>query len=85
MLAAGTGIAPMLQVIQEILTNEEDETIIQLVYSCRTYDDILMKDVLNEMKAYWNFSVLYVLTKVSYIPFFSLLQKGSFFSANISN
>ena len=67
MLAAGTGIAPMLQVIQGILSNEQDETFIDLVYSSRTYDDILMKHTLDEMKAYWNFSVLYVVSKVSQI------------------
>lgn len=65
MLAAGTGIAPMLQVIQDIVTNEDDETFIQLVYSSRTYDDILMKDTLDEFKAYWNFSILYVLSQES--------------------
>ena len=67
MLAAGTGIAPMLQVIQGIVANELDETFIHLVYSNRTYDDILMKETLDEMKAYWNFSVLYVITEVSCI------------------
>lgn len=65
MLAAGTGIAPMLQVIQGILSNEQDETFIHLVYSSRTYDEILMKHTLDEMKAYWNFSVLYAVSKVS--------------------
>lgn len=65
MLAAGTGIAPMLQVIQGIAANENDETFIHLVYSSQTYDDILMKDTLDEMKASWNFSVLYVISKVS--------------------
>ncbi len=65
MLAAGTGIAPMMQVIQGILSNEQDETFIHLVYSNRTYNDILMKQTLDEMKAYWNFSVLYVVSKVS--------------------
>lgn len=63
MLAAGTGIAPMLQVIQGIVANELDETFIHLVYSNQRYDDILMKDILDEMKAYWNFSVLYILTR----------------------
>ena len=65
MLAAGTGIAPMLQVIQGIVANELDETFIHLVYSNQRYDDILLKDTLDEMKAYWNFSVLYILTRVS--------------------
>ena len=66
LLAAGTGIAPMLQVIQGILSNEDDETFIHLVYSSQTYDEILMKHTLDEMKAYWNFSVLYVVSKVSF-------------------
>lgn len=65
MLAAGTGIAPMLQVIQGILSNEDDETFIHLVYSSQAYEEILMKHSLDEMKAYWNFSVLYVVSKVS--------------------
>ena len=65
MLAAGTGIAPMLQVIQGILANEDDETFLHLVYSSQRYADILMKDTLDEMKAFWNFSVLYIVTKVS--------------------
>ena len=74
MLAAGTGIAPMLQVIQGILANEDDETFIHLVYSSQRYADILMKDTLDEMKAFWNFSVLYIMTKVSE---FSLSFPGS--------
>ena len=65
MLAAGTGIAPMLQVIQGILANEDDETFIHLVYSSQRCADILMKETLDEMKAFWNFSVLYIVTKVS--------------------
>ena len=65
MLAAGTGIAPMLQVIKGILANEDYETFIHLVYSNRRYDDILMKDIVDEMKAFWNSSVLYILKKVS--------------------
>lgn len=65
MLAAGTGIAPMLQVIQGIVDNEGDETFIHLVYSSQTYEDILMKEDLDNMTAYWNFSVLYVVSKGS--------------------
>ena len=68
MLAAGTGVAPMIQLIKEVLDNEEDETLLQLVYACRTYDDLLMKDFLEEMKAYWNFTVLYALSRVREKP-----------------
>lgn len=63
MLAAGTGIAPMSQVIQGVLNNEDDESFIQLIYACHTYQDILMKKELDEWSGYWNFSVYYVLSQ----------------------
>lgn len=63
MLAAGTGIAPMSQVIQGVLNNEEDETFIHLLYACHKYQDILMKRELDEWSDYWNFSVSYVLSQ----------------------
>ncbi|XP_069126217.1 LOW QUALITY PROTEIN: NADH-cytochrome b5 reductase-like [Argopecten irradians] len=63
MLAAGSGIAPMAQVIQGILNNEEDDTRIRLLYACRSYSDILMKSQLDEWAEFWNFSVLYVLSQ----------------------
>ena len=75
MLAAGTGIAPMLQVIQGIVDNEGDETFIHLVYSSQTYEDILMKEDLDNMTAYWNFSVLYVITKVCCMLYFWCIDK----------
>lgn len=43
MLAGGTGITPMLQIIQAILNNPNDETEITLVYSNHSTDDILVK------------------------------------------
>ncbi|XP_048760486.2 NADH-cytochrome b5 reductase-like isoform X2 [Ostrea edulis] len=63
LLAAGTGIAPMSQVIQSILGNEEDDTIMQLFYACKSYDQILMKSELNEWSSFWNFSATYVLSQ----------------------
>ncbi|XP_061175045.1 NADH-cytochrome b5 reductase-like [Saccostrea echinata] len=63
LLAAGTGIAPMSQVIQCILGNEEDDTLIQLFYACKSYEEILMKSELNEWSSFWNFSVTYVLSQ----------------------
>eukprot|EP00112_Aurelia_sp_Birch-Aquarium-sp1_P025454 Seg846.3 transcript_id=Seg846.3/GoldUCD/mRNA.D3Y31 product="NADH-cytochrome b5 reductase-like" protein_id=Seg846.3/GoldUCD/D3Y31 len=64
MLAAGTGIAPMLQVIQNILDDENDETIIKLIYSCKKPSDILLKDRLDEYRCFWNFHVIYCLTQM---------------------
>ncbi|CAH1244289.1 CYB5RL [Branchiostoma lanceolatum] len=63
MVAAGTGITPMLQVARRVLGNEEDETLVRLLYACRRYQDILLKDVLDNLAAFWNFSVSYYLSQ----------------------
>lgn len=64
MVAAGTGIAPMVQVIQKILADNTDDTRIRLLYSCRQYDDILLKNRVEDWQRFWNFSVCYFLSKV---------------------
>ena len=64
LLAAGTGIAPMIQVIRHIVNNEDDETFIRLLYACRDYEDILMKADIDEWTSCWNFTVLYALSQV---------------------
>lgn len=69
LLAAGTGIAPMSQIIQGILGNEEDDTMIQMFYACKSYNQILMKTELNDWSSFWNFSVTYVLSQVNEIGF----------------
>ncbi|OWF43058.1 NADH-cytochrome b5 reductase-like [Mizuhopecten yessoensis] len=63
MLAAGSGIAPMAQVIQGVLDNEDDDTRIRLLYACNSYSEILLKSCLDEWTQFWNFSVLYVLSQ----------------------
>lgn len=63
MLAVGTGIAPMSQVIQTVLNNDDDDTLIQLLYGCRTYEDILMKEEIQEWSRYWNFSCQFYLSQ----------------------
>eukprot|EP00795_Rhopilema_esculentum_P004731 gene4731-21030_t len=65
MLAAGTGIAPMLQLIRAVLGNDNDDTRLTLLYSCKKACDILMKDQLDEFRAFWNFNVTYFLTQAS--------------------
>ena len=70
MLAAGTGIAPMIPVIKNILHNEEDETFVSLFYACKTYQDILCKKQLDEWQQFWNFKCLYVLSQVGIYFFF---------------
>ncbi|EMG46983.1 CBR1 NADH-cytochrome b5 reductase 1 [Candida maltosa Xu316] len=48
MIAGGTGIAPMYQIITAILKNSEDKTKIHLVYANVTETDILLKKELDD-------------------------------------
>lgn len=47
MLAGGSGITPIYQVIQAILRDPEDDTEMYLVYANRTEDDILLREELD--------------------------------------
>ncbi|KAK4394419.1 Nitrate reductase [NADH] [Sesamum angolense] len=47
MIAGGTGITPIYQVMQAILKDPEDDTEMYLVYANRTEDDILLNDELD--------------------------------------
>jgi len=62
MVAGGTGVTPMLSIISDILSNEDDMTTIHLVYSTKTSRDIIAYHVLREWNSYWNFKVCYCLT-----------------------
>ena len=62
LIAAGTGIAPMIQVINFILEDEEIENRIHLFYSCKNSSEILLKDQLKDFADFWNFKVTYFLT-----------------------
>lgn len=63
MVCGGTGIAPMWQVILYLLNKPEEQTQISLVFANVTYDDILLKDELDELAKTHphRFSVYYVL------------------------
>ena len=65
MLCCGTGIAPMIQVIRAVVENDDEETFVHLVYGCRTQGDVLMKKELDHFSSYWNFTVLYSLSRTS--------------------
>ncbi|RWR78601.1 nitrate reductase NADH-like protein [Cinnamomum micranthum f. kanehirae] len=61
MLAGGTGITPMYQVMQAILKDPSDETEMYLVYANRTEDDILLREELDEWeRKHSNVKVWYV-------------------------
>lgn len=63
MVCGGTGISPMWQVILYLLNKPEEHTKISLVFANVTYDDILLKEELDELAKTHpdRFSVFYVL------------------------
>lgn len=64
MVAGGTGITPMYQIIKAILSNPNDKTKITLLYGSQTEDDILLKQELDEFnKTSDNFNLIYFLDK----------------------
>ncbi|NP_001130241.1 ferric-chelate reductase (NADH)1 [Zea mays] len=65
MLAGGSGITPMFQVARAILENLNDNTKVHLIYANVTYEDILLKDELDDMaKTYpGRFKIYYVLNQ----------------------
>lgn len=50
-IAGGSGLTPMLQVIQEIVKNPEDKTEVSFVFANKTEDDIILRDELDELAA----------------------------------
>jgi len=48
MIAGGTGVTPMLQLIQAILRDPRDETKMSLLFANQTEDDILVRDLLED-------------------------------------
>ena len=57
--------APMIQFICGIIENEDDETFVWRLYASRCENDIILKSVLDEWTWYWNFTVLYALSRTS--------------------
>eukprot|EP00899_Mesostigma_viride_P019069 jgi/Mesvir1/27163/Mv20827-RA.1 len=64
MIAGGTGITPMLQVIHEVVNNPADKTKLTLLFANVTEDDIILRSQLEAMaKKHPNLTVLYTLEK----------------------
>ncbi|KAI9572798.1 NADH-cytochrome b5 reductase [Boletus coccyginus] len=63
MIAGGTGITPMLQIIRAALKNPADSTKLSLIYANVNVDDILLRKELDDLAAKHpnRFSVYYVL------------------------
>lgn len=49
MIAGGTGITPMLQIIREVLSNPDDRTQVSLVFANISEEDILLRDELDAL------------------------------------
>lgn len=64
MVAGGTGITPMFQIIEAIARNPEDQTEVQLLYGNQTEADILLKPELDKIvKENPNIKVTYFLDR----------------------
>ncbi|CAL9000590.1 unnamed protein product [Prunus brigantina] len=65
MLAGGTGITPMFQVARAILENPSDGTNVHLIYANVTYEDILLKEELDNLSSNFpnRFNIYYVLNQ----------------------
>lgn len=63
MLAGGTGLTPMLQVIKEIIQNPDDHTQVHFLFANQTDEDILLKEELDWIaKNHSNIKITYVVT-----------------------
>ncbi|RXW18242.1 hypothetical protein EST38_g7615 [Candolleomyces aberdarensis] len=51
MIAGGTGIAPMIQIVRAVLRNPADKTTISLIYANVNEEDILLRKELNDLLA----------------------------------
>ncbi|XP_031458808.1 NADH-cytochrome b5 reductase-like isoform X1 [Phasianus colchicus] len=63
MLASGTGLAPMLPILQSITDDEEDETFVTLVGCFCTFEKIYLKPLLQDLARYWNIRIFYILSQ----------------------
>lgn len=65
MIAGGTGITPMYQVMRKIFSNPADKTKVTLLYGNQTEDDILLKQELSHLENTYpqRFRAFYTLDK----------------------
>jgi cytochrome-b5 reductase len=64
LIAGGSGITPVYQLITEILSNPRDKTEIRLLYSNHTENDIILKQELDALSViHPQFKVVYTITK----------------------
>lgn len=55
----GTGLAPMIPIINSVLNNELDETLVHLMFGVKNLNSIFLRDELRRMACFWNFTLEY--------------------------
>jgi len=63
MIAGGTGLTPMYQVIQCVISNPLDHTDVRLIYGNISEDDILCQEDLEKMREAANVDIVFTLDK----------------------
>lgn len=63
LIAGGTGVTPMLQLIRQILKDPEDKTEVSLIFANQTEEDILLRPELEDIAGEKNFKLWYTLDK----------------------
>ncbi|XP_047406611.1 NADH-cytochrome b5 reductase-like isoform X3 [Sciurus carolinensis] len=63
MLAAGTGLAPMVPILKSITDSADDETFVTLVCCFKTFEGIYLKTFLQEQARFWNVRTFFVLSQ----------------------
>eukprot|EP01125_Pyxidicula_operculata_P009584 TRINITY_DN3152_c0_g1_i1.p1 TRINITY_DN3152_c0_g1~~TRINITY_DN3152_c0_g1_i1.p1 ORF type:complete len:307 (-),score=70.72 TRINITY_DN3152_c0_g1_i1:78-998(-) len=66
MIAGGSGITPMLQIVHHILNNQDDKTEVSLIFANQSEEDIILKNRLEEYAKHKNFKVYYTIDKPSH-------------------
>ena len=61
-LAGGTGVAPIVQVVREVLGNEDDFTRLKVLYSVQSVRDVMLRGQWKTWAGYWNFELCYCVT-----------------------
>ncbi|CAF0811298.1 unnamed protein product [Adineta ricciae] len=67
LIAGGTGITPMIQMIEEVLFNPDDKTKVTLLFANTTTDDILLKEDIDKLAQKYpdRFKVHYTVDKLA--------------------
>lgn len=65
MICCGTGLAPMISIIEIVLSDEYDETLIRLCFACATLEDVYFREKIRQFSKYWNFEAYIYLSNES--------------------